>query len=121
MALGQVSDTSDRVVRALIERLGDDSRVVRKSASAALSKLGAKADTVIAALEKALQDERISVGAADALGQAGRADDLSIAGVTERQLQAANWRTAIQAVEALVSLDKEGQASRKSLGRWPRS
>jgi HEAT repeat protein len=117
MALGQVGDTSDRVVRALIERLGDDSRVVRKSASAALSKLGAQAgaDTVIAALERALQDERISVGAADALGQAGRGD-LSIAGVTERQLQAANWRDRIQAVEALVSLDKEGQASRKVIG-----
>jgi len=41
---------------------------------------------------------------------------LSIAGVTERQLQAANWRDRIQAVEALVSLDREGQASQKVIG-----
>lgn len=115
MALGQVGDTSEQVVRALIERLADDSRPVRKSAAAALGKLGMKAGNVIAALERALQDERTGVGAADALGQAGRAD-LSIAGVTERQLQAVDWRDRIRAVEALVSLDREGQASRKVVG-----
>jgi HEAT repeat protein len=112
MALGQVGDTSERVVRALIERLADDSRVVRKNAAAALGKLGARADNVIAALERALHDEQTGVGAADALGQAGKAD-LRIARVTESQLQAADWRDRIRAVEALVSLDREGQASRK--------
>jgi HEAT repeat protein/tRNA A37 threonylcarbamoyladenosine biosynthesis protein TsaE len=112
MALGQVGDTSNRVVQALIERLADDSRVVRKNAAAALGKLAVKADNVIKALEKALQDERTGVGAADALGRAGRAD-LSIASVAERQLQADEWWDRIRAVEALTSLDKEGQASQK--------
>jgi HEAT repeat protein len=67
---------------------------------------------VVAALEKALQDQRTGVGAADALGRAGKAD-LRIAGVAERELRAAEWRDRIRAVEALVSLDKEGQASQK--------
>jgi HEAT repeat protein len=67
---------------------------------------------VVAALEKALQDQRTRVGAADALGRAGKAD-LRIAEVAERELQAAEWRDRIRAVEALVTLDKEGRASQK--------
>jgi HEAT repeat protein len=114
MALGQVGDTSDRVVQALIERLADDSRIVRKNAAAALGKLAVKSENVVVTLERALQDERIGVGAADALGQAGRADP-NITGVTERQLQAADWRDRIRAVEALVSVDKEGVVSDKAV------
>ena len=112
MALGQVGDASEKVVTALIKCLADDSRTVRKNAAAALGKLGARTDNVISALERALKDEQTSVGAADALGRAGRGD-MSIASVTERQLQADDWRDRIQAVEALVSLDKQGQSSQK--------
>ncbi|PKO20420.1 MAG: hypothetical protein CVU38_20175, partial [Chloroflexi bacterium HGW-Chloroflexi-1] len=112
MALGQVGDTSERVVWALIERLADDSRVVRKNAAAALGRLATRAASVIAALETALHDEQTSIGAADALGQAGKTD-LSIAAITERQLQAVDWRDRIRAVEALVSVDREGVISDK--------